>query len=376
MAADKFNPTLTPASALPPESETARALAIVDHGLNDWDGGGRFDDVVALLSKICDAPIVLVSLVEEEEQRFLGRIGLGVEATPRSTSFCAHAMRMPDIMVVSDATLDPRFADNPLVTGEPGIRFYAGAPLVTAAGIPLGALCVIDRVPRAGLTPIQAETMRVLASNVMTIIEARRDADARDVIANELAHRIKNLFALFQSLIHFSASQPDGTGGHQDLVDRTAALARAHGLITDTDRPSSSGVTGLHALFDTLLAPYRHAVALRHRIGGEDVSVGAHLITPMSLVFHELATNAAKYGALSQVEGSIEIEVAREADAWSIEWRERGGALTDGAEPTHSGFGSRMVDTVVRRQLGGAMTRRWDAQGLIVRLELPHATFG
>lgn len=375
MAGDQLSTVPDAAFACHPADETARALAIVDHGLSDWDGDGRFDEVVALLSKICDAPIVLVTLVEEEEQRFLGRTGLKAESTPRSTSFCAHAMRMPDIMVVTDATRDPRFADNPLVTGDPGIRFYAGAPLVTAAGIPLGALCVIDREPRAGLTPIQAETMRVLASNVMTIIEARRDADARDVIANELAHRIKNLFALFQSLIHFSASQSDQANGHQDLVERTAALARAHGLITDTDGPASSA-TGLHALFDTLLAPYRHSAELRHRIGGEDVSVGAHMVTPMSLVFHELATNAAKYGALSLVEGSIEIEVAREADSWSIEWRERGGALTDGAEPTHSGFGSRMVDTVVRRQLGGAMSRRWDAQGLVVRLELPHTTFG
>ena len=123
-----------------PDDEAARALAIVDHGLADWDGGGRFDDVVGLLSRICEAPIVLVSLVEQEQQRFLGKRGLDQASTPRSTSFCAHAMRMPDIMVVSDATLDRRFADNPLVTGEPGIRFYAGAPLVTANGIPLGAL--------------------------------------------------------------------------------------------------------------------------------------------------------------------------------------------------------------------------------------------
>ena len=376
MAADHYTADPTQASAPFSESEAARALAIVDHGLADWDGGGRFDHVVALLSKICAAPIVLVSLVEEEEQRFLGRVGLGVAATPRSSSFCAHAMRMTDIMVVPDTTLDPRFADNPFVTGEPGVRFYAGAPLVTASGIPLGALCVIDREPRLGLTPIQAETMRVLASNVMTIIEARRDADARDVIAQELAHRIKNLFALFQSLIHFSASQATGAEGHRDLVERTAALARAHGLITDLDASAGSTVTGLHALFDTLLAPYRHAAALRHRIGGDDVPVGAHLITPMSLIFHELATNAAKYGALSQAGGSIEIAVAREADAWSIEWREHGNALTDGAEPAHSGFGSRMVETVVRRQLGGSMSRWWNTEGLIVRLELPHTTFG
>jgi two-component sensor histidine kinase len=353
------------------DDEASRALAIVDHGLADWDGAGRFDDVVGLLSKICDAPIVLVSLVEQDKQRFLGKAGLDASSTPRSVSFCSHAMRMPGIMVVPDATLDPRFADNALVTGEPGIRFYAGAPLVTASGIPLGALCVIDRVPREGLTPLQADAMRVLARNVMTIIEARREAEARDVIADELAHRIKNLFALFQSLIHFSSAHRDAGAMRDELMARTAALALAHGLVATGDTGGTSGI-GLHALFDTLFAPYHVAAGARHRVNGADLAVAAHLVTPLSLVFHELATNAAKYGALAHDDGRVDIALITHGDQLFIEWRESGVAHS-GDAPSHSGFGSRMVDMVVRRQLGGTLDKTWAEGGLVVRLGLPRA---
>lgn len=357
------------------DDEAARALAIVDHGLADWDGGGRFDDVVGLLSRLCDAPIVLVSLVEQEEQRFLGKAGLDAPSTPRSSSFCAHAMRMPGIMVVPDATLDPRFADNALVTGEPGIRFYAGAPLVTASGIPLGALCVIDRVPREGLTPLQADAMRVLARNVMTIIEARREAEARDVIADELAHRIKNLFALFQSLIHFSSAHRDAGAMRDELMARTAALALAHGLVATGDTGATPAGIGLRALFDTLFAPYHRAGEARHRVDGADMAVAAHLVTPLSLVFHELATNAAKYGALAHDDGRVEIALVANGDQLSIEWREQGVAHS-GDVPEHSGFGSRMVDMVVRRQLGGTLDKDWAEGGLVVRLSLPRTALG
>jgi len=363
---------LSPMPVVSTDDEAARALAIVDHGLADWDGGGRFDDVVGLLSRLCDAPIVLVSLVEQEEQRFLGKAGLDAPSTPRSSSFCAHAMRMPDIMVVPDAQADARFTNNPLVIGEPGIRFYAGAPLVTASGIPLGALCVIDRMPREGLTPVQAEAMRVLARNVMTIIEARREAEARDVIARELAHRIKNLFALFQSLIHFSSGHSDAALMRDELIARTAALAMAHGMVAAGEAPGATGAIGLRALFDTLFAPYHGAAGARHSVSGADISIPAHLVTPLSLVFHELATNAAKYGALAHDDGSVAIVLDGEGDRIAIEWRERGVAHA-GDAPTHSGFGSRMVDTVVRRQLDGVLDKQWATDGLVVRLEMPRA---
>lgn len=155
------------------ESKRAEAMAAFDlAALRDTAALRRITDFAAAL---CDAPIALVSLVEERRQTFLARTGLDVSETPRETSFCQHAMLQDTITVVPDATLDARFADNPLVTGEPFIRFYTGAPLVTGQGVPLGALCVIAREPRPdGLTEVQRQGLLVLADDVMSRFEATR----------------------------------------------------------------------------------------------------------------------------------------------------------------------------------------------------------
>ena len=135
---------------------------------------GRSTKLTNLAAEICQAPICLISLVEADRQLFFARTGLLAEQTPREMSFCQHAMAQDEIMLVPDARADPRFADNALVTGAPFIRFYAGAPLRSREGAPLGALCVIDHAPREGLTALQAKALRVLARQVMTALDARR----------------------------------------------------------------------------------------------------------------------------------------------------------------------------------------------------------
>ena len=140
--------------------------------LRDTAALRRITDFAAAL---CRAPIALVSLVEEHTQSFLARTGLDVAQTPREASFCQHAMLQDSIMVVPDATHDARFFENPLVLGDPHIRFYAGAPLLTPGGVPLGALCVIARDPRPdGLTALQRQGLLVLADDVLHRFAATR----------------------------------------------------------------------------------------------------------------------------------------------------------------------------------------------------------
>ncbi len=173
------NPTPNPGAPLP-ANEALRLQTLQLCRILDTESEGAFDDLVALAATICDAPIALISLVDESRQWFKAKVGLDVAETSRDVAFCAHAILGSDVMVVGDATKDPRFASNPLVTGAPNIRFYAGAPIVTSQGTALGTVCVIDRKPRT-LTPMQEQALRLLRQTAGHLIELRRarlDLDA------------------------------------------------------------------------------------------------------------------------------------------------------------------------------------------------------
>ena len=156
-----------------PDDEAARLADLKECGILDTAPEVAYDDLTKLASHICGTPIALVSLVDSDRQWFKSTVGLDAEQTPRDQAFCAHAILGSDLLIVPDATADDRFSDNPLVVGDPNIRFYAGAPLVTPRGHGVGTLCVIDREPRR-LDPEQTEAMRVLARQVVAQIELRR----------------------------------------------------------------------------------------------------------------------------------------------------------------------------------------------------------
>lgn len=166
-------------SAQLPPDETQRLAALRGYEVLDTPAEAAFDDLTELAAYICEAPIALISLVDEDRQWFKSRLGLTAEQTPREVSFCAHAILQSDMLIVPDAAGDPRFAANPLVTAEPKIRFYAGAPLLTPEGHALGTLCVIDRVPRQ-MREDHQRALRVLARHVMAQLELRkRQREAR-----------------------------------------------------------------------------------------------------------------------------------------------------------------------------------------------------
>ncbi len=176
-----------------PKNEIQRLKVLWEYDVLDTVPEAVFDELTELAAKICDAPIALISLIDEKRQWFKSKVGISVQETSRDISFCAHAIQGEDLFIVPDATRDPRFAGNPLVKSAPQIRFYAGAPLITPDGHALGTLCIIDQKPRQ-LRPEQKRALLILARHVMTQLELRRHTRAlvltratQDETAGELA---------------------------------------------------------------------------------------------------------------------------------------------------------------------------------------------
>ena len=139
-----------------------------------------FADLARAAADVCDTPMVAISIVDGDRSLFRSTLGAGIDATVRDVSFCDHAIRHPrELLIVEDAAADPRFAGDPLVTGRPGIRFCAGAPLTLPSGRAIGAFCVMDTRPRS-VEPARLEQLRFLADQVVAALDERRGARERD----------------------------------------------------------------------------------------------------------------------------------------------------------------------------------------------------
>ena len=155
-------------------NEAERLRELESYNILDSLPESDYDDLTKLAAEICGTPIALISLVDKDRQWFKSRYGLDAPETPRELAFCAHAINdAENTLLVNDARKDERFYDNPLVTGDPNVIFYAGVPLKSEAGLPLGTLCVIDNKPN-GLNKGQKESLRILSKQVMNLLVLRK----------------------------------------------------------------------------------------------------------------------------------------------------------------------------------------------------------
>lgn len=172
-------------------NEAERLQALRSYGILDTAVEPAFDDITRIASHVCQTPISVVNLIDQGRQWFKSEIGLGVRETPLESSICAHAILEHSFLEVPDTTLDKRFDCNPLVTGEPHLRFYAGALLRTPDGLPLGTVCVLDHKPRK-LTQDQRDVLAALARQVMSQMELRRAL----LLSDRLQRNLSRLMAV------------------------------------------------------------------------------------------------------------------------------------------------------------------------------------
>lgn len=205
------------------------------------------------------------------------------------------------------------------------------------------------------------------------IDDQKRASEQNEILNRELSHRIKNIFAVIGGLIGLSARRaPESAAFAAELQARIGALGRAHEFVrphSEASQPQVGRITLLGMLAE-LLAAYPALDEGRLTLTGQDVDVDDRGATPIALVFHELATNASKYGALSVPEGRVTIQSRCEGDLLKLDWRETGGPRV-AEPPQHQGFGTKLADISVRQQLGGEIERHWDAEGLQVIVTVP-----
>lgn len=494
-------PSLWPTGADPsPDmcAEEDRLVTLASYSISELHGDDELARIARFAAHLCDTPTGAVSLVEAERQVFIAREGVTQSETPRSISMCALAMLEGTVLEVHDATQDARFAGFESVTGDQHLRFYAGAPLISVEGAPLGALCVTDTQPRpGGLTEIQREGLLVLADAVKRRLLAHRQANIatrelrasaqrlqfmidsvpdiawsagpgaqfdyvnarwkdvtgypaprhvedwrqvfhpddyeasrkkfieaiqsaepfedewrmrqsdgsyrwvlsravpstddpqtarwfgtltdiddayriskeRELVAGELAHRIKNIFSVIVGLVSLHArGDANVTAFAEVLSNNIRALARAQEFALQIDQIEAENLKGL---LEVLMAPYGVPGSRAVQISGDEVQFSVQSATPLALVFHELATNSAKYGALSAASGTVTITVEQNESDAVIIWQESGGPQI--TPPKDKGFGSRLITMAINHQLGGQIETEWLEQGLHVRIAIPLA---
>ena len=267
---------MTAPTSIPFEvSLPSRLAALDDYGILDTVPEPGFDDIVDLAALVCATPVALVSLVAGERQWFKARRGFEPCQTPLDQSVCTHALGEPDLLVIPDLTLDPRTRANPLVTGEPHLRFYAGTPLTTPDGERLGTLCVIDHEPRpAGLTPTQASALRKLAGQVLGQMELRKALAFRD-------------YAL--------AGQREAVVRQEALIETQAAVTRARGDLDAGFEALLAGAMRAVPRAEGGVIAIRDGDALVYRIARGDLAPHAGLRIPLTgtLSGHAFATGEA-----------------------------------------------------------------------------------
>jgi two-component sensor histidine kinase len=347
--------------------EIQRLEALHRYGILDTSREAEFDDLTRLAAYICEAPIAVVNFVDADRQWFKSEIGLGVSETSRDISVCAHAIRQKDIFIVPDMTKDERFVRNPLVTGEPFIRFYAGVPLATADGYVLGTICVLDTKPRE-LDEAQKAALRSLARQVMALLELRRSIQQKDLMLREVNHRVKNSLQLVSSLLRLESRQitdPVTRRHFDEACARVATIARVHERLYKTDKV---GVVEFGQFLRDLCADLSHSAMIEQ---GHHIEVKADTrelptdkVIPLALIVNELVTNAVKYAYPAGTHGVIQVQFSSARDGgFEVGVADEGIGLPAGFDPAATqSLGMRMVSALLG-QVGAELSCASDGGG-------------
>ncbi len=350
-------------SAELPADEDKRLAELRGLDILDTDAEKDFDDIVHLVAQICETPISNISFVDADRQWFKAAVGLEDRETPRDVAFCAHTILGNELFVVEDATTDERFHDNPLVTDNPGIRFYAGMPITTASGARIGALCAIDRTPRI-LTEEQIAALGVLSRHVSTLLELRRAhaqileqnrrlqelSDLKSRLMAILAHDLRSPMANIVSFISLLQNNAVTADEQQELLDELASMLKSTEYLLSNVIGWSSRELGeapflihdipLESLVREILEPLEKDIAAKSNALAVEIEAGEIVRSDRNVlifIIWNLLTNANKFTR----GGRITVSVQKDSEVTRIRVRDTGVGIPPDRISTLFDWGSR-----------------------------------
>lgn len=341
--------------------EADRLAALARYDILDTPRERSFDEIVELASRICEAPISLVSLLDRDRQWFKAEVGLGIDETPIDVSICSHAIFEDDFLEINDTLADPRSADNSLCLGDDGLRFYAGAVLKTSDGLPIGTLCVLDEKPRA-LTQLQRDALKVLGNQVIKQIEMREVIEREKILRKEIDHRVKNSLQSVGSFVALErklAGSPDADRVLASVQQQVQTVALLHQHIGTGDGDGTIDLADYLArvveLFDQSTPP---GLVVRGTFAAQDASTKQ--ATALAMIVNELAANAVKH-SFGDAAGVVTMSgESIGGGRYRITCADNGTTNTASDASKRTGLGLSIIQASVR-QLGGTMqTERSD----------------
>ncbi len=340
-----------------PRNEVARLDALRALAILDTEPDPELDELTQLAAQVCGTPVALLSFVDETRQWFKSNVGFPHRETARDVSFCAHAILEQDVFEIKDATQDPRFRENALVTGGPCLRFYAGAPLETRQGLNVGTLCVIDTVPRT-LTPVQRTCLQVLARNATRSLELRKTgkqlgrslldeqqtADSKAWLSAYVSHESRNLLTVLGGTLELLGTCELTPWQASILAAAQSSANTLQRLMEDVlqmTRSDSRELSLIEQPFD--LGPSLQHLAAHYQAGSSgqpgkvrvelSADVPARLIGDagrLEQVLHNLLGNAVKFAPKEEVVLGVTLaSSAHDVHTLRFEVRDRGRGMDD-----------------------------------------------
>lgn len=361
-----------------PKNENERLNELYDSGLLDTPKESDFDNLTNLASSIFGAPVSIITLVDENRQWFKSCFGLPEEITetPREISFCGHAINNPsEVLVIPDARLDNIFSDNPLVSGDPNIVFYAGAPLISKNGYPLGTFCIIDFKPRT-LSQQDVETLKILSNQVSKLIDLRLSNEElteslkeKSLLLKEIHHRVKNNLQLVSSLLRLQANSIDNEDFSKAIVasqERIKSMAIVHEKLYQS---KSLAEVNIKSYFDALIEEKSKVNSnknINYSLEIPNEAFKIEKLVPIGLLINEMITNSYKHAFHTSNENTISIQLLIDPMGYCmLKYEDNGTGLDEDYNIINpQSIGMDLIDSFVD-QLDGKLELRSTNKGVV-----------